>query len=454
MQLPEDFLCEIESQFGKDEAEQLVRALGEDASVSIRLNPRLIPSLSADEATLKLPLESRVPWCETGWYLRERPVFTLDPLFHAGAYYVQEASSMYLWKVLKEYLPEQPVTALDLCAAPGGKSTLALDVLPEGSLLVSNEIVWQRAQILRENMVKWGSGNSIITSCDSEEFAALGETFDVIVCDAPCSGEGMFRKDANAIEEWSRENVDLCVRRQREILRNAWACLREGGLLVYSTCTFNRYENEENVAWLSDEFGAELLESRRFMPHLTRGEGLYMAALRKAGERSASQRDSAVFADKKQRGRKSVVPAEVMSWLSDGAQFRVSFDEKSRTLTAFPIPYLYILEKLQQQHIQILHAGIPSAVDKGNEHKGHSWQPLHALAMSSHLRRGAFPEAELTREEALAYLRLQTVVLPTSVPRGFVLLTYQHCPLGFVKNLGNRSNNLYPSEWRIRMNAD
>ena len=472
MQLPEDFLSEIEKQLGKDEAEQLVASLSGEASVSVRLNPRLVPDadLSSRKEMPDFPLKERVPWCERGWYLRERPVFTLDPLFHAGAYYVQEASSMYLWKVLRTYLPQHPLVALDLCAAPGGKTTLTLDAMPEGSLLVSNEIVWQRAQILRENMVKWGSGFSIVTSCDSKQFTPLGETFDLIVCDAPCSGEGMFRKDANAIAEWSLQNVEMCVERQREILQNAWTCLKPGGLLVYSTCTFNRHENEENVDWLVDSFGAECLESRRFMPHVTRGEGLFMAVLKRNDGSSDSRNDGITdsrndgIADSRNnrnkdsrnhmKGEKSVkVPTEVKDWLVEAEQFSFALDEKTRTLSAFPIPYLYIQEALQRQHIQILHAGIPLAVDKGNAHKGSSWQPLHPLALSSLLNRGAFAEVELTREEALDYLRLQSLTLAPSTPRGFVLVTYQNCPLGFVKHLGNRSNNLYPSEWRIRMNV-
>ena len=474
MQLPEDFLCEMEVQLGKAEAEQLAASLNDEASVSVRLNRRLFPDadLSDGKGLLHLPLDERVPWCERGWYLRERPVFTLDPLFHAGAYYVQEASSMYLWKVLRTYLPKRSLVALDLCAAPGGKSTLTLDAIPAGSLLVSNEIVWQRAQILRENMVKWGSGYSIITSCDSERFASIGEIFDLIVCDAPCSGEGMFRKDANAIAEWSLKNVEMCVERQREILRNAWACLKPGGLLVYSTCTFNRHENEENVDWLVDTFDAEWLESRRFMPHLTRGEGLFMAALKKGEGDVADLQDGAVFdtQDKETRhawnnrnresqnrgkGHQSVkVPADIKGWLVDGEQFSFHLDEKTRVLTAFPIPYIYIQDALQRQHIQILHAGIPLAVDKGNVHKGSSWQPLHSLALSGFLNREDFAEVELSREEALDYLRLQGVTLAPSTPRGFVLVTYRNCPLGFAKHLGNRSNNLYPSEWRIRMNTD
>ena len=251
---------------GKEEYDLLAEALAEDAPTSIRRNKKktLSPNLKSQTSNLKSqtsnlkPQTSPVPWCEEGFYLSERPSFTLDPLFHAGCYYVQEASSMFLSHVLREYVKE-PVVALDLCAAPGGKSTLALSELPEGSMLIANEVVRQRANILAENIIKWGNPSCIVTNNYAEDFQAFGDTFDLIICDAPCSGEGMFRKDPDSIGEWSLANVETCWKRQRDIVRDIWHTLKEGGIFIYSTCTYNPLEDEENVAWIAKTLGAEVL---------------------------------------------------------------------------------------------------------------------------------------------------------------------------------------------------
>ena len=231
-----------------------------------------------------------VPWCPDAFYLSERPPFTFDPLLHAGVYYVQEASSMYVAKLLKDYGSETPCCALDLCAAPGGKSTLLAGLLPEGSLLISNEPMPKRANVLAENMQKWTRMpqgtypvDSIVTNNYPADFGAFSNCFDLIVTDVPCSGEGMFRKDEQAVAEWSMANVMMCVERQRTILRDIWHALKPGGLLVYSTCTFNRFEDEDNARWICSDLGAELLEERHFLPGRDRGEGFYCAAIRKSG---------------------------------------------------------------------------------------------------------------------------------------------------------------------------
>ena len=231
-----------------------------------------------------------VPWCPDAFYLSERPPFTFDPLLHAGVYYVQEASSMYVAKLLKNYGPETACCALDLCAAPGGKSTLLAGLLPEGSLLLSNEPMSKRANVLAENMQKWTRMpqgtypvDSIVTNNYPADFGAFSNCFDVLVTDVPCSGEGMFRKDEQAVAEWSMANVMMCVERQRTILRDIWHALKPGGLLVYSTCTFNRFEDEDNARWICSELGGELLEERHFLPGRDRGEGFYCAAIRKSG---------------------------------------------------------------------------------------------------------------------------------------------------------------------------
>ena len=293
-QLPEDFITLMREHYGNDDAEALCNALlTTEPEVSVRLNRRKI-LLSEDLLSL-LDLDksdgvNAVEWCDDAFYLSERPPFTFDPLLHAGVYYVQEASSMYVAKLLKNYGPETACCALDLCAAPGGKSTLLAGLLPEGSLLLSNEPMSKRANVLAENMQKWTRMpqgtypvDSIVTNNYPADFGAFFNCFDVLVTDVPCSGEGMFRKDEQAVAEWSMGNVMMCVERQRTILRDIWHALKPGGLLVYSTCTFNRFEDEDNARWICSELGAELLEERHFLPGRDRGEGFYCAAIRKSG---------------------------------------------------------------------------------------------------------------------------------------------------------------------------
>ena len=287
----------------------------QDTPVSVRMNTAKWEHVPAHR--------SAVPWSEQGYYLDGRPTFTFDPLFHAGCYYVQEASSMFVEQALRQYVTE-PSVMLDLCAAPGGKSTLCRSVLPEGSLLVANEVMRNRSQVLAENLVKWGHPEVIVTNNDPADFTSLENTFDVMLTDVPCSGEGMFRKDPVAVSEWSLENVDTCWQRQRRILRDIWPCLKPGGLLIYSTCTYNREENEDNVAWIAETLGAEVLPLEvpeewhitgnltgnafpvyRFLPHRMQGEGLFLAVLNCADstERPLRPRFRKLLSDGKNRVR-------------------------------------------------------------------------------------------------------------------------------------------------------
>ena len=411
MNLPAEFAEQTRVLLGDVEYEKLVSALAEDTPVSIRLNPwkqkKIEPSIGREQFTA-------VPWCADGFYLNERLTFTFDPLFHAGSYYVQEASSMFLEQAMQQYVNE-PVTVLDLCAAPGGKSTHIRSLLPEGSLLVANEVIRNRSQVLAENLIKWGHPDVMVTNNDPANFAKLTELFDVIMTDVPCSGEGMFRKDPGAIEEWSLENVEICWQRQRRIIADIWPCLKPGGILIYSTCTYNTKENEENISWIMEELGAEPLSVNvpdewgitgnlsdsdfpvyRFMPHKTKGEGFFLAVLRKGGE-----------------------------------------GELERTGNK---------EALIRKHLRVIKdSGVEPGVLKGKD-----LIPSHAQAMSVTLDLEAYPSCELTYEQAIAYLRREAIVLDASVPRGSILVMYRNVPLGFVKNIGNRANNLYPQDWRIR----
>lgn len=456
MNLPVDFITRTGGLLGEGQFAAFRETLAKEPPVSIRMN-----RLKTDV----VPAGGRqVPWCGSGYYLASRPTFTFDPLFHAGCYYVQEASSMFLEQVLTQYVHE-PVVMLDLCAAPGGKSTLARSVLPEGSLLVANEVMRNRVQVLAENVTKWGHPGTVVLNNDPADFVPLGELFDVILTDVPCSGEGMFRKDPVAVEEWSVENVTLCWQRQRRIVRDIWHCLKPGGLLVYSTCTYNREENEDNVAWIAEELGAEILPVEvqpgwnisgnlagkdfpvyRFLPHRTEGEGLFMAVLRKSGESEETNVPACRGRkEKKSKGGKEkvpVLPKEVKGWLVSSGQYAWTMEQNR--VVAFPLLYQSVYEMLQAQ-MRVVCAGVQVA-----EVKGKDLIPLQALAMSVARDETAFPSVEVSYEQAIAYLRKEAVVLSADVPRGYLLIRYKGAALGFVKNIGNRANNLYPQEWRIR----
>lgn len=294
--LPEEFVRQLTISLGPERAGEVVSFItGSPASTAVRVNPFKTEAVPPQFASGK---ETYSRW---GRLLPERPDFALDPLFHAGAYYVQDASSMYLESILplmtrmREERPEGPFTVLDLCAAPGGKSTHLLSMLREipGSFLVSNEVIRSRASVLCENISKWGAANVVVTNSDPSDFQSLGEYFDVIVVDAPCSGEGMFRKDPEAVAQWSMDNVRLCAARQRRILSDILPCLRPGGLLVYSTCTFNPVEDEDNVAWTASLYGMEVLEQRHFYPgDPGAGEGFFFSSLRKGGTYGVSGRSA------------------------------------------------------------------------------------------------------------------------------------------------------------------
>lgn len=407
--------------FGDGRWERYLSSFGEEPPVSVRYNPLKQHLLSEGDDDLRV--SSPVPWCRNAYYLSERPDFTLDPLFHAGLYYVQEASSMFLDEVLRQLLSPHVSPpwgswrglVLDLCAAPGGKSTLLRAALPEDATLYSNEVNRKRANILYENILKQGYPNVVVTSCSSEDYGRSGEDFDIILTDVPCSGEGMFRKDPETIGEWSLSNVMKCSQLQREIVADVWPRLKAGGLLIYSTCTFNLHENEENVLWILRTLGGELLPVEvkpewnitpsllpelegpvyRFIPGITRGEGLFMAVIRKAGSDNDSVNEN-LNANLNARSRKS------------------SF-QLSRAV----------------MHPDILY---PSPSAQGTKDKA----PADA------------PTVPLTRTQALQYLHREALVLPPDTPRGIVIVTYRGLPLGYAKNIGSRANNLYPQEWRIR----
>ena len=444
--LPVEFIDSMRQQLG-NEAELLLRALETEPVTSIRLNTKL------DVLTFDCDVDE-VPWHVDGYYLSERPVFTLDPLFHAGCYYVQEASSMFLQQALEQYVDTSSVV-LDLCAAPGGKSTLISEYLGVDGLLLSNEVVRQRVFVLSENIQKWGNGNTVVTHNTAAEYGErCHHLFDCIVVDAPCSGEGMFRKDEQARSEWSPRAVRQCAERQRSILMDVWDALKPGGILIYSTCTFNEEENEKNIEWAAETLGADIMpldydpswgitETKagyHFYPHKTRGEGFYLCVLRKYDNELTET--VKIKANEPKKGSERTAYLDTMrSWLQHPDAWAIRYTD--RFATAYPLKFKELIEFLSTR-LTCISTGFGLG-----EERGKGMAPQHSLSMLKDMRQDAFPRVALTRNQALAYLRTEALVVPDA-PLGLLLLTYENVPLGFAKNVGNRLNNLYPNEWRIR----
>lgn len=460
MTLPEDFINYTKALTGNELWSIISRGLADEPPVSIRINPFKCASGSPAESLS----DGKVGWCDSGYYLNSRPNFTFDPLLHAGLYYVQEASSMFLDRVMRQYASDGALTMLDLCAAPGGKSTVARAALPEGSLLISNEPMRTRAQILAENMQKFGHEDVIVTNNYPRDFGKSRLMFDVILTDVPCSGEGMFRKDDTAISEWSVQNVEKCWRLQREIVSDVWQCLKPGGLLIYSTCTFNTKEDEENIRYITEELGAELLPVDiddswkitgsllsgfdkpvyRFLPGLTRGEGIFMAVMRKNGERDANdtpRKDKKAKKDKQRNSKKETASCN-RNWIKDPDRF--DFVTSDNITAAIPKAWRDVYDAAAKS-LKILSAGITIG-----ENKGKDIIPAQALALSRALNKETFAQAELNYTQAMSFLRKEAVTLPADTPRGYVLVEFNGVPLGFEKNIGNRANNLYPAEWKVK----
>ena len=372
---------------GEELYSKLISGLAATPPVSIRLNPFKVAkdAYLEDEEQLNGLQLTPVPWAKDGYLLSERPSFTLDPLFHAGAYYVQEASSMFLDFIIRQLIKE-PVTMLDLCAAPGGKTTCAMAALPEGSILYSNEPIRTRANILAENVMKFGHPDIIVTNNYAKDYAKAKKTFDVILTDVPCSGEGMFRKDPNAINEWSTSNVDSCWKIQRSIVEDIWQCLKPGGILIYSTCTFNAHEDEENVQWIIDNLGADPIALEgvkeewnitgalkgnlplyRFIPGKTKGEGLFMAVMRKKGEPTQGSTPTIL---KKER--------------------KISMKEKG---------------------LKVMTHGINPPTQKGKK-----TIPDISLALSINQKENDYPHIDVDRQTAINYLRREAITLPADTP--------------------------------------
>lgn len=426
----------------------------EEKVTSLRINPNKIKDRDTTEKILgELATKgySPVPWSTTGYYLAERPSFTFDPYFHAGAYYVQEASSMFLERALKQSCDlTTPLKVLDLCAAPGGKSTLLQSLISPDSLLVSNEVIKTRAALLGDNITKWGAANVVVTNNDPRDFGRLPGYFDVMVVDAPCSGSGLFRREPEAIAEWSAENVIMCSQRQQRILADALPALKEGGVLIYATCSYSREEDEEIMDWLQANFDLENIpvplspdwhivktaaEGYRFYPDKLKGEGFFITCFRR--------RSGEVYSPKKQRDVPGAVAKKdrekVTPWLenSDG----LFMMEHQGDVLLFP-EMMQPAVSVLQQHLYLRKAGI-----KAGQLAAKELIPDHQLAMST-LVASTVPQVGMTREQALKYLRKEDPDIDVTI-KGWALMQYEGMSLGWAKILPNRINNYYPKELRI-----
>ena len=465
MELPRTFVERVLRDLGTTEGEALCRALDGEACVSIRVNPAKAEGLRGEqparvsEVLPMLTAAGRVPWCADGFLLAGRPSFTFDSDFHAGAYYVQEAASQFVGCLLQG-VPTFGARILDLCAAPGGKTTLYASLVGRGGLVVANEIDRRRASVLADNVRKWGTGNVVVTTCEPHAVCDCEAWFDVVAVDAPCSGEGMFRKVPAARGEWSENNVRQCAARQDDILREAWRALRPGGTLIYSTCTFNRDEDEGSLermlAWAGDEVAASepvdvdpawgIVEGEvgafrtfRFFPHRTVGEGFFAAVARKASDAPGRQRLP--------KGRRSMVaPADRAS----AGELRRWVREPDRMVFGTVAGTGYAWYGEQAEAVKTLSEALPvicSGVALGQLFKGRL-KPDPALAFFDGLERGAVPVAGLDDEQALRYLRRQEVAAG-ALAEGVNLVTARGRARGFAKRIGARVNNMYPNSLRI-----
>ena len=455
MFLPQAFVSRMQQQLGT-EYPDFERALQGSRITSLRFH----------HSRSRTPFEDStpVPWCDQGVYLKERPLFAGDPHIFAGAYYVQEASSMSLWTALQKWGElDRPLTVLDLCASPGGKSTLISSLLPKGSLLVSNELVSKRVGALMENLSRWGMPNHVVTSNHSGDFKGFREFFDIIVVDAPCSGEGMFRKDPKSIEQWSEGLVKSCQNVQREILDDILPCLKAGGLLCYSTCTYAPEEDEEQVAWMLETQGLTSLRLEeaqewgvtesvvdtsgkqgygyRFYPHKTQGEGFFLAGFRKEGEGGKGKMKKL----KKMRAKLEEFPKKLEVLLKPWVKAVESWDYRLFQ------EHIYAIPKGRGKDIQSL-AAVMNVCQFGvklGRLNGKKFIPDHALAVST-IANPDLPKLELNWEQAITYLQKKELTANTGSLQGWALASYEGNTLGWAKVLPNRINNFYPSNLRLK----
>ena len=449
-QLPADFISNMRQQLGDTEAELLFEALDGVSPVSIRIN-----SAKWHGGDWGTP----IAWCKDGRYLETRPQFTTDIPFAAGAYYVQEAGSQFISHILQTEGIEGG-KILDMCAAPGGKSTLYASAVGNKGLVVANEYVRNRANILADNIRKWGLGNVVVTNNDPSHIAAFENWFDVVAVDAPCSGEGMFRKDEVARAEWSVNSVEICAARQKTILTEAWQSLKPGGLLIYSTCTYNTIEDEGILEWMNREWGEDICPSAKitlpegcdaevvqvgdfqgfkFYPHRVATEGFFVAVARKKEDNHSRSVTP--------KGRKKIMVdapkeavRELTKWVNSSENIR--FAEVAESYYAYPADYYEEIKALAH-NLTVIYSGVEMGQIFKNKLK-----PEWPLSQSVWYNRGVIPAVEVDQPTALDFLRKKDIAA-AQFEEGLNLVVCDGYALGFVKRIGNRANNTYPNSLKI-----
>ncbi|MFC2113709.1 hypothetical protein ACFLRI_00015 [Bacteroidota bacterium] len=456
---PKSFIKRMQSHLG-NEFELFIEALSHDPEISLRINPNKNVGQFKDE--------EKIPWCETGRYLQSRPEFIFDPLIHAGGYYVQEASSMLFANAIDF---SRDLRVLDLCASPGGKSTLLLSKLSKSSILFSNELVNKRADILKENLVKWGATNVIVTSNRPADYNQFYGYFDVVLVDAPCSGEGMFRKNSNAINEWAENKAFVCSIGQKDILDEAIKLLKRNGLLIYSTCTYSEEENEQITQWFYhkfhsilnpvnleiepnwgiqeehvEHFNGKMQSVYKCYPHKIRGEGMFISLFI-----VNNQLHHDITRQRKQQKLFRVLSGSELNQLSSFVELSEDFTIRKIDEQVYALPVKYLIEAgLAFTKLNTIKSG--TFLGSFNKKNG-EFIPSHDLAMSSVIRHD-IPFIELDLKNSLYFLKKNELKINDleSLPNGWILARYSGVNLGFLKRTGKRLNNFYPREWAIRKN--
>lgn len=423
--------------------ESLLSAHEHPAVTSIRLNP--FKGLhSFEQAT-------SVPWCERAYYLQERPFFTADPLLHAGCYYVQEASSMFLDHALRFCLPKSDhLRVVDLCASPGGKSTLVAGLLKETDLLLSNEMVPNRIQALVENTVKWGYANQWVSNNTAAQIGRLEGYFDVLLIDAPCSGSGLFRKMPEFRSEWNLNLVQQCAVRQKSIIQDALPSLSEHGILIYMTCSLSEQENEQMIDYILNNNDLEPLSipipdnwgvlpttgtqgngyGYRFMPNHLNGEGFFLTAFRRT-----------------KGPHRNISTPKHNTYKPSNLDIPYLNTQELKTYQIKEHPFLIHPEHITD--VNYLEKSL-RLVKKGTllgKWAGKELIPDHELSMSVYLSK-ELEYIELDRMQALNYLKKETIH-PGETTKGWKLVRYLKHELGWVKSVPGRVNNYYPAAYRI-----
>lgn len=410
--------------------------------------------------TLKISSDKKVSWANEAYYFDENVRPGKHPYHEMGLYYIQEPSAMSAAALLA---PKPGMRVLDLCAAPGGKSTQLATYLGDSGLLVSNEINTQRSRILSQNIERMGIKNAIVTNEDSFVLAShFPGFFNAIQVDAPCSGEGMFRKLPEAIEQWSMENVAICAARQKEILDNAAVMLKPGGTIVYSTCTFSKEENEDVIEYFLEKHPDFTLEEmERFWPHKVDGEGHFVAKLVRRGSVDTgfkSDRQTKKIKNNKNRKNetKPALTKENMNLLSEFLDETISDDMAALIKNSRLVMFGEQLYRLPDMEVDIKGLKVQRAGLHIGEFKKQRFEPSHSLALALKLSE-AKNVVKLTCDnpQTIGFFNGQSVMLSdeqaAECKKGRALVCVDGYPAGWGKVNGTQVKNHYPKGLRNKI---